>query len=202
MEQPFDEAAILRRLRPLAPWARLAFLLSLTERLVPNYVAFSKHHDWGEPEVLQRALDLGWKCLAGQTVERSELEACLARCEEVTPDMDDFQAGHASAGLDAAVCCASVLELLLEDDAQKVADAASLARDTVDMHVQDLESLPLSGPEMEEKIIQHPLMQRELKRQREDLELLEKMERSDSAIAELVRRWRAPAVSSIDLPRV
>jgi uncharacterized protein len=103
-----------------------------------------------------------------------------------------------AAGLDAAVCCAFVLELLRKDDSKKVIEGASLARDTVDMYVQELEFLHPQDPKLEEKILRHPLMQRELKRQREDFDLLEKVDLSGSTIEDLARRWRKPATSNID----
>jgi uncharacterized protein len=201
METRFNEAALLQRLQTLTPWGQLAFLLSITERLIPNYIAFQAHHHWGELEVLLHALELGWRHLAGQVAPRGELEAWLERCDQVTPHTADFQDGYISPGLDAACCCEYVLRFLLEGKPSHVADAASLARDTVDMHVQDLEDFSSRDPQLEEKILQHPLMQRELQRQREDLDLLAPMTPSPSAVEQLTRRWRNPAVSNIDLRR-
>ncbi|WP_338863650.1 DUF416 family protein [Myxococcus stipitatus] len=195
MEQPFNADALVRRLGRLSLQARLAFLLSCAERLIPNYAVFSRHHGWGNPGVLRHALDLGWSYLSGNWVERGDIEGCLARCKDVTPDTEDFVSEHVSAGLDAAVCCAFTLELLLKDDSKKVMEGASLARDTVDMHVQALENLDPRDSELEQKIFRHPLMQRELKHQREDLEMLERMDLSRRDIEALARRWRSPVAS-------
>ncbi|WP_342376338.1 YjaG family protein [Myxococcus stipitatus] len=198
MEQPFNPDALAQRIGQLSLHARLAFLLSCAERLIPNYAAFSRHHGWGHPGTLRDALDLGWRQLSGNAVERGEIEACLGYCEDMTPDTEDFQSAYVSAGLDAAVCCASILELLLKDDSAKVVDGASLACGTVDMHVQELERYDSQEPELEQKIFRHPLMQRELRRQREDLDLLETMSLSSSDIEVLARKWRNPAASNID----
>lgn len=202
MKAPFNVDWLRTRVENLAPSGRLAFLLSCAERLFPNYVAFSRHHDWGESEVLRQALDLGWKRLAGERVTRGEIEDCLARCERVTPNTEDFDSEFVSAGLDAAICCTLVLELLVNDNPKKIVEAASLARDTVDMHVQELERLDANDPHLEEQIVAHPLMQRELERQRTDLDLLGAMDWTQAdAVRELSRRWRSPAVSNIGLPR-
>ncbi len=186
------------RLNGLANWQRLSFLLSCAERTAPSYAAFSEHHGWGDPGALAQALDLGWKALAGQEVGAEEVRSCLSRCEAATPDTEDFDSEYVSAGLDAAVCCTLVLDFLLEDDVQKVVEAASLARDTVDMHIQEVEAMDPDDPDLEDRILHHPLMQRELERQREDLDMLAPAERTGDTIAALARHWRRPATSNID----
>lgn len=202
MEQPLNPDDLRTKIDRLSARGRIAFLLSCAERLVPNYAAFSKHHGWGDVGALQQALDLGWRCLSGRPVDAGEVHRCLSRCETATPDTEDFESKYVSSGLDAAVCCAFVLELLLQDDSQKVVEGASLARDTVDMHIRELESLHPQDPALEEKICRHPLMQRELQRQREDLEMLTQIKLAGDDIEELSRRWRNPPVSNIGRLRV
>jgi uncharacterized protein len=197
MEQPFNPADLRTKLDRLSPRGRIVFLLSCAERLAPNYSAFSTHHGWGDAGALQQALELGWRYLFGQKVDAGEVHRCLARCEAATPDTEDFDSEYVSSGLDAIVCCAFVLELLIEDNSQKVVEGASLARDTVDMHIQEAESLHPQDPALEEKIFRHPLMQRELQRQREDLEMLTQIDLAGDDIEELSRRWRDPPVSNI-----
>jgi uncharacterized protein len=200
MATSFGATPIQPRLTRLPHRAKIAFLLSCAERLVPNYVVFWKHHGWGDLKSLRQALDLGWRCLGGQTIEPYIVMLCRARCEAATPDTEKFSSKYVSPALDAAVACTLVLDLLLDDDAQTILEGATVARDTVDMYVQEIESLDPSDPEREKKILRHPLMQRELRRQREDLELLERIELSHDAIETLARRWRSPPASNIDLP--
>lgn len=201
MESAFNEKALRQRVERLSPQARLAFLLSCGERLAPNYTAFRDRHGWGDFAPLQQALDLGWKALAREPLERSEIEACHARCEEAIPHPDDFTSDYyVSGALDAGVVCSLVTQLLLEDDPGKVVEGAAQARDTVDMHVQELEDMNPRDPDLEGKILRHPVMQRELRRQREDLTRLEGAELSPSLVEALAREWRHPAMSNIDRP--
>ena len=202
MEQHFNPDDLRSKIDRLSHRGRIAFLLSCAERLTPNYAAFSKHHGWGDVDALQQALDLGWRYLSGQKVDADEVHCCLTRCETATPDTEDFESEYVSSGLDAAVCCVFVLELLLQDDLQKVVEGASLARDTVDMYIRELEPLDPQDPALEEKIFRHPLMQRELQRQRKDVELLTEIELTGDDIEDLSRRWRDPPVSNIGRPRV
>ncbi len=202
MEEPFNADSLRPKIDDLTAGSRLAFLLSCAERLFPNYMAFTTHHAWGKPDALQEALDLGWKSLEGQTVTKVEIANAMSRCEAATPDMDAFGSELASAALDAAVGCALVLELLIGDDSSKVLEGASQTIDTVDMYVQELEQLVPQDPLRERKILRHPLMQDELKRQREDLDVLSQVDWSQQhVVADLARRWRRPAISNIGLAR-
>lgn len=202
VENTFDASALRRRIDRIGRKGQLAFMLSCAERLAANYDAFSRHHGWGDPTVLQQALDLGWRCLAGEEIESSDIISCLKRCDAVTPNTEEFDSEYVSSGLDAAVCCMLVLEFLLDNDCQKVVEAASLARDTVDMYVQGAEDIHPHDPDLESRILQHPLMQRELKRQREDLDLIESSDLSGDTVEMMGHRWRHPTTSNIDRSRI
>ena len=197
MEAAFDDAALRKWVSKLSREARVAFMLSIAERLAPNHAAFVRHHGWGDSTALHAALELGWRWLAGERVDAAAVRALIERCEAVTPDTEDFESEFVSAALDAAIVCRLVLEMVLEHDGAKLVEAASLARDSVDLHVQELESLDPGDPQLERKILEHPLMQQELRRQREDLELLERTGGSARAVAELAPRWRRPATSNL-----
>ncbi|XYI00191.1 DUF416 family protein [Sorangium sp. So ce1128] len=200
MEQAFNTGLLRARAERLSHRGRLAFVLSCAERLAPNYVAFSRHHKWGDIGALSEALDMGWRYLRGETVDAAALCEGLARCEAAEPDTEDFDSEFVSAGLDAANCCELVLQLVKKDEVEPAVEAASLARDTVDMHIQELESLRPQDPDLETRILEHPLMQRELRRQREDLELLERMPLSDDVVEWIGQLWRTPKASNIDRP--
>jgi len=203
MEELLNTDFLRTRLRGLPASGRLAFLLSCAERLYPNYVEFSRYHGWGDPKALQQAIELGWTSLAKEVIPRTEVEECLARVEAVTPSTEDFDSEFVSPALDAAVCCASVLEFLLTGDLEKIVEGAVLARDTVDMFVQEREKFDAQDPLLESKITRHPLMQQELSRQRTDLDLLSRANWvSSEVVADLARRWRRPAMSNIGLPRL
>jgi uncharacterized protein YjaG (DUF416 family) len=198
--QNFD--SLEREIESLSPQGRLAFLLSCAERLFPNYLAFSNAESWGDPAALRDALELGWSTLQGEQISPAIIENVMARAEAVTPDTEAFDSPLVSAALDAAVCATLVAELLLHDDPKKVKDAASLARDTVDLHVQELERFEGGDPLLERKILAHPLMKQELARQREDVQLLQEMNWTNkAAVVGLRRYWREPAVSNIGLAR-
>jgi uncharacterized protein YjaG (DUF416 family) len=200
MERSPSAESVQAAIEGLPPQGRLAFLLSCAERLFPNYVAFFNRHGWGDPTALREALDLGWKALSGSQIGEREIQEGLHRCEAATPDTEEFGSPLGSAALDAAVSCALVLELLLQNRPEKVLEGASLARDSVDMYVQDSEGMDADDPLREQRIIGHPLMQEELARQKRDLALLQQTDWSrNDACEDLRRQWRQPPVSNLGL---
>lgn len=197
MEQEFNEEFLASQLETLSRFQRLAFLLSCCERLYPNYVAFSKNHAWGEPGVLRNVLDFAWSALEGEDVSE-RIDDLIIQCDAVIPDTEDFDSEYVSPALDASVSALLLLKLLKEDSAVKAAEAASLACDTVDMYVQEYENMDSDDPAFENLILKHPLMQDELRRQREDIGLLKKTDLSDGAsLAALKIKWREQKQSNI-----
>ena len=195
----FDADQLKSRLKALTHLQRFAFLLSICERLSPNYRYFSAAEGWGDPELLREALDLAWSFLQGVDVS-ARAEALGEKMEENTPDTDDFDSVFVSSALDAAVCTSNLLGLIRSDDVVSVVEGASLARDTVDMYVQELLALAPGDRYLEAKILDHPLMKRELLRQSQDVELLAAADlRQSSVVAELKKRWRDTQKSNIDL---
>lgn len=65
-EPPFDTEGLREQLLSLTPPQLLAFGLTCSERLYPNYVVFSREQGWGQPESLRASLDLAWDALSGR----------------------------------------------------------------------------------------------------------------------------------------
>lgn len=126
------------------------------------------------------------------------MEEWLTECEENIPDTEDFDSIFVSSALDAST---SIVALLRDTDSiatDVVVEIASFARDTVDMYVQELESMEFYGAELEEKILKHPLMQAELKSQRETIESILAIKEFDlEKISYLESIWKQPKTSNI-----
>ena len=201
MESKFDETSLKVKLKELSREQKILFMLSCCERLYPNYLAFNKKHEWGNPFVLRNTLDFAWTVLErGIGEDKEELKKLLKQCDEITPDTEDFDSIFVSQALDSTVAVASLLEYIISDSNDKIIEVASLARDTVDMYVQELEDMAPNDPNLEKMILEHPLMQQELKRQRQDIELLKDLEVSDVSIYEEVKKnWYRTKTSNIEL---
>jgi uncharacterized protein YjaG (DUF416 family) len=194
----FDKSAVVAALSALPRDARLAFSLSCAERLYPNYLAFSRQCHWGNAAHVRAALDAAWDALAG-TPPAAKLRAKLIRdVQAAQPNTEDFDTVLVSSALDAASTAELAWEQWGDGGVEHAAAIASLCVDTVDMYVQELEQLDSADPELETKIRQHPLMQRELARQAADLDRLRAFE--PDLISELRRDWHAPERSNLGLP--
>ena len=195
----FCESTLNSLLEPLGPKRRFAFALSCCERLYPNYVAFVRKYRWGDSSILREALDSCWSRLRGD-LDEIEVENLKERLEAITPDTDDFSGTLVSPALDAAVAAHLLMESLTDDSISTIIDIASLCRDTVDMHLSELENLDSSDPNTETKIMSHKLMQAELLRQRVDIEVLSRVDLDDvREVDALARKWKNPSSSNIGL---
>jgi hypothetical protein len=85
------------------------------------------------------------------------------------PGYGGFRLASVSPALDAANVAGLVLDLMAADDVEKAAEPLARPRH-VDMYVQEIEKI-LPGARTEEDQM-HPLMQAEIARQLEDLEML------------------------------
>jgi uncharacterized protein YjaG (DUF416 family) len=170
-----------RRVPTLTTAGRLAFAYAICVRLQPHYQAFSQATGWGDPVVMQTALDLLQRAVFLPSVV-ADLRHVYRQVERVTPDSEDFGSLLGSLALD--TCCAvlSAFDFVLEGNDQSVLDVATFARNTVDMYVQEIEELDPSDPELEPRIDSHPYMVREVKWQRAALDQLTSTEPPTSAL--------------------
>ncbi len=180
---------------------RLAFAAGISERLLPNYETFSRDVGWGDPALLRSALDLVWRMVGGGRAMLGEIRELQAQMRMVTPDTENhFASPLTSAALDAASAIHEALEVGYRDDARRVADIATFASDTVDLFVKARDDMDPNDPLLEVRIVADPLMARELKKQRQDVELLSQAQLD----AEFVRRYRNEASydgkSNLDIP--
>lgn len=172
--EKFDAEVLRKSLQELPEWKNLAFVTQVAERMLPNYRRFSDETGFGDVSVLRSALDAAWSYVESGSVPNN-LDALREACDQQAPDTVQFKSIYTSAALDAANAAAIILdEVERGGDAQPV-DVAMLARDTVDLFVQEITNLDPNAPNFEERILRHNLMQRELRRQREDLEALKKL---------------------------
>lgn len=172
--ETFDEDRLRRSLQKLPPWKQIAFMVQVGERMLPNYSRFSAEAGFGDVSVLRNALDAAWTWIeSGQLLDNvAELRDA---CDQQAPNTEQFHSPYTSAALDAANVAAIILDALEQPDEARPVDVASLARDTVDLFIQEHMNLDPNAPGFEETILRHHLMQTELRHQREALEALTKL---------------------------
>src|ERR1044072_546109 len=69
---------------------RIALAAAMAERWLPVYESFSEEEDWGDPSILQRAVEAVWNCALGKELTRKDHILLTNRVEENTPHGADF----------------------------------------------------------------------------------------------------------------
>lgn len=151
---------------------RLVFGALCCERLLPNYISFQRDSGWGDFAAVRKALDCVWAHVYGNAQQDAEIVDASSACELAAPSSDDFTSIYVTAAQDACFAVCSLLDYVLENDIDKIVQAATYATDSVDLFVQETNGIVPGDPELEAKILRHPLMQRELERQGSDLEAI------------------------------
>ena len=168
----FDQGRLARQLALLPAKHRVAFAAACSERLIPNYEAFALMERWGDSSALDRALDAAWGYLDDTPLPETLVRELIAASEAVAPDTEEFDSLFTSAALDAAGAVIATLMCCLNGEVSEAVRAASAARDTIDMYIQQDEVLDATNPNFEQRILAHPLMIEELSRQQQDMERL------------------------------
>jgi uncharacterized protein YjaG (DUF416 family) len=195
----FDRGSLRDELSRMPTRNRAAFAACCAQRMIPNYERFQALSGWGDPSVLRRALDYPWGILSSDAAtDRAGLKRHEAACDTVTPDMDDFgRFDFASAALDAAVAVLGTLRCLETGEVDRAIDAATAARDSVDMHVQELEGLEPEDADLEARIVAHPLYQREMQHQQR---ILAHLTGAPALTPEIVNQLREETLRAAGLP--
>ena len=165
----FDKKSLKTTLENLSPQSRLAFLLLLCERMLPDLLTFSVDTGYSSQPYC-KCLDMAWKSLANGATAN---DVNLINLPD-PPDSEEFDHPLSEAALDATLAIESVQSFLKAYDLDEIIDVARRARDIAANNVSD--KLPQFGRSRElEDIMVHPIMQEELRRQRADLRFIESL---------------------------
>ncbi len=188
----YIERELTASLRTLPLKHRVAFAASCSERLYPNYRAFAVVENWGDPMLLQNALDEVWSFLKGRALPAERIQALSDAMMKVVPRAENFTTLYAGWAENAAAAVIYALECCLEGDLQRAVWCASKPLETLDGYIDDVNN-PNYGPHVmtesyEEWIWQSPLMVAELEKQRQDLEQLRAHPELDPEFLDQLRR--------------
>lgn len=184
----FDENSIKKRLTLLPINLRTLFAVTCAERLFPAYERFSDKTGRGNVDILRRILDKLWMGLMGvQQYSEQIIAADLHNRMLLVPKESDGEWLNEQAWAEDAVACLSYsLRTRLSGDAQDAAWAARRVYDAVDYYVLHASGNNFKLPDDEVRVIDHPLVQAELRRQERDMsELLSLVHSPDNMMTAL-----------------
>jgi hypothetical protein len=191
----YDEAQLLDVLKAMPPDSRLACATAAATRLVPageRFAALYATPGRGRARQIAAAM---WHCIEGNDPDPPNWRAVLNEVMGMIPGEDVEGGMVAQLAEDAYACMAYALRCLLTDDLQQAAWALGREYDATDQAAIALTRIVPKTAKQEAKILAHPLVQRALGRQYQDMILVQQ-----GKFAELQRQAYAhPAFTEQEL---
>jgi uncharacterized protein YjaG (DUF416 family) len=184
----FDGELLQSRFVDLPKWKRIGFILLLCERMIPNLIKFGYDTGFDISNYL-KLIALGWESLnelRNGTDYKNLSEISFADA----PNTEEFVHRFTSLALNAALSVSSLMSIVDDGRIEHAVEAAQLACDGVELYIQFLESVP-PIPLARSKVLDHPLMQRELACQESDLEFLISLPGHGGNVARSLLKQRA-----------
>ncbi len=192
-----DEEDLWKQLERMPNRLRVAFATACAQRQVPNYVRFTEVAGQGHPDVLIDVLNCLWDDLLGRLATEPKLRQQLDACMSLLPEESAACDGLEYYAEDAVSAATYAIEARLFSDIQPVIWAARRAYNALDEFAGSESPGGAIDQEEEERILSHPLVQAELRRQRADLMQLQKIKigsiNEREVVEEVRRRAQADA---------
>ncbi|BAY25421.1 hypothetical protein NIES2100_52270 [Calothrix sp. NIES-2100] len=189
----FDLESLKQKLEKLPQLHRMAFAASICERMLPNYNAFSRMENWGDPSVPRKVLDEIWQVLQGRQIDETRIRQLQKDLEGVCPDSDsnDFcNAYYLFEAQEALFSIEYILIAYLNKSLEYIIRVVMSARfETIQKFIEERdENFRETVHENElEEIVTHPLAVREMAKENEDLQLLKSIEYLECDFLESLR---------------
>lgn len=151
---------------------QILFAVLTCEKLLPNYRQFSNSIKWGNIEILEEAIVMIYQFLQDIELNDAELDGIYEKIIEITPNVENFEGDLPSYALDTCSAISDAIEFLLSEDQSYLLNIVSIARDTIDMFIQESEDLDPKDEDLEDKIAQNEYMKKEYNRQHDILRKL------------------------------
>lgn len=165
------EQDIADRIQPLTQTGKLAFAYSVCARLYPHYKHFSDLESWGNPAILESAINTIRQIILLQPYSDS-LKKLFEEVEEVTPDTEDFPEVTCSFALNSCCAILDTLTFVMGKNDQAISAVATYARDTLDFYIQEIRDFAPDDPYLGREIVEDPYMIAEVEHMRTTIDLL------------------------------
>ena len=179
------EQDIADRIQPLTQAGKLAFAYSVCVRLYPHYKHFSGLESWGNPAILESAINTIRQIILLQPP--NSLKQLFEEVEEVTPDTEDFPGVTCSFALNSCCAILDTLTFVIDKNDQAISAVATYARDTLDFYIQEIREFAPNDPNLERKIVEDPYMVAEVEHMRMTIDLLRAHSLTEELLDELAK---------------
>lgn len=168
----YDKNFISKKLNDMSDSQRIAFAAACCERLLPNYVKFVEVENGGDYSFFRSMLNQIWNHAGGKHMTNESIKQLMKKCFEIVPDSDDFESIYTSYAIDTGAAFYNTLKYCLESDIKFLISVVDASINTVDLFVQEKHNMNPNDPDLEQKIMNDQVMQNEVKKQVEDLNLI------------------------------
>lgn len=157
----------IRKISDSTIWPQKAmFVAIMAENMLYCYEFFHRSENWGNPEILKESISLLYQSVFTNPNDlKEEASICLEKIYIVAPDLDDFEGGTASYGLDSCVVIDDALNFLHAQSSVYIERVVNAIANTLDMYIQEKENIDSQDPNREDKIANDPYMLNEIGRQ-------------------------------------
>ena len=149
------------KIKMLSSWKKLIFLTAIAQRSEPNWQLFAQltinTHTHKYTFGLQPALDLLWQHPLTQ-ISQKKLSDWLDKIETLTPDPAKYHIYGVYPALSAASEVQLALQYAISPSEEKIFQAIALNLNTISRFIKTTEAEQLSGTELFQYVIEHPLL--------------------------------------------
>lgn len=181
----FDVEDLRKQLENLPQAGRLAFGILAFERALPGYYKFLSQSNLRDRDRLRELGSVLWRYLEihdnSIVVPVSDWDGAI--------ESEDFDSIYTTSAIDAVSIADELRNCLINYEVGHLVNIASLRIDTVDIYIQNAAQTVLDSINLNESILNHALMQKELEHQYLDLQILAKITSSDNFWSTALRRW-------------
>jgi len=165
----YDEAVLVAELATMPAGHQLAFAAAVATRQLESYEWYARRFC---PGAIARPREIAMMLWSEPSNERHDWAECLAEVLGLMPEESNEWTVFHSLAEDALASLAYAVRALLTADPQEAAWAARRGYEAVDQAAIRLMGIHPGTQEAEQAILEHPLVQQELGRQRRDLLLI------------------------------
>jgi hypothetical protein len=168
----YDQAETLAAMTSLPPWVRQAFAAAAATRMMPACERFAALQSTGAQGRARQIADALWQSIEAKDWSPDDWIAVLNEVMGMIPGEEVEGGLVTSLAEDGFASLAYAIRCLLTEDAQEATRAAGREYDATDQAAVTLLGIVPKNAKQEAKVLAHPLVQRALGRQHEDLMLL------------------------------
>lgn len=167
-----NKPGFFKRLKALELEQKKLFAIALCQRMYPNYLLFSEVCEFGDPQVLDTALNLLWQSMYDKKLKLN-IDIYLERLDLNTPEPSDFDAYGVYPAMDAAVALTSLLSALQSKVEDDITNISKLSSSTVANYIEATVEEEMEEQALDDFIFNHEVMIEEKELQSSLLDIIE-----------------------------